>query len=122
LERAKAAATYAVLSAEIPSLQRLIVALRNPLGVLSEYPGTALAPLTLEQIVGDQPLPYQNPPRREAQYAPPVIPVIPIPAALHPATTAGRAGGGAIGEVLPDETEDEDQFLRESAVAGGEWH
>jgi hypothetical protein len=120
LERAKAAATYAVLSAEIPSLQRLIIALKNPLGVMPEFPGAPtygipVAP-TLDQIVGDQPLAYQNPPR-------PKVPVMPVPQELHPANTTmqSRAGGGAIGVEL-EETEDEDQFLKESPVAGGQWH
>jgi hypothetical protein len=139
LERAKAAATYAVLSAEIPSLQRLIVALKNPLGVMPEVapnpyysaPGYAnygaATPPTLEEIVGDQPLMYQNPPRVDIPAQPQPIPVIPVPQALHPANTQAqsRAGGGAIGVPLdPEEgqVEDEDQFLKDSAVAGGAWH
>ena len=117
LERSKAANTYAVLSAEIPSLQRLIVALKNPLGLLPEY-GVSLAP-SLEQIVGDQPLDYANPPRRNLV---PVPPVMPVPQELHPANTVTRGGGGAIGVELPEGAEDEDQFLRESAIAGGNWH
>jgi hypothetical protein len=140
LERAKAAATYAVLSAEIPSLQRLIIALKNPLGVQAEvasnpYSVPAYAnygglptPPTLEQIVGDQPLMYQNPlvPRRDIPAGQP-IPVIPVPQALHPANTQAqsRAGGGAIDVPLEQgdvAEEDEDRFLKESAVAGGAWH
>lgn len=129
LERAEAAAKYAVLSAEIPSLQRLILALRNPLGTLPEYAGVApayagyppVAP-TLEQIVGDMPLAYQNPPRADLP-AQPSFPAIPVPQELHPAHTAGRAGGGAIGVPLADEVEDENTFLNDSAVGGtAGWH
>jgi hypothetical protein len=123
-ERATAAARYAVLSAEIPSLQRLILALQNPLGMVSEYgtPGVMLAP-TLEQIVGDQPILYQNPlPRRTPE---PGMPQVPVPQELHPANTMGRAGGGAIGGMELAE-EDEDQFLKDPAgPAGGPattWH
>lgn len=112
LERAEHAAKYAVLSAEIPSLQRLIVALRNPLGTVPEYGATM--PPTLSQIVGDEPLGYQNPPRRE-------VAAIPVPQQLHPANTQARAGGGAVGVELVD-TEDEDRFLKDSGVAGGNWH
>jgi hypothetical protein len=135
LERAKAAATYAVLSAEIPSLQRLIVALKNPLGVMTEHAyglptgalyGIPATPPTLEQIVGDQPLVYQNPPRMDTPAQPQPFPVIPAPQQLHPANVMGRAGGGAIGVDLPVEGDggegDEDKFLNESAVAGGAWH
>jgi len=113
LERAECAAKYAVLSAEIPSLQRLVVALKNPLGVMPEY-GAAAAP-SLEQIVSDQPLQYANPPR-----IPSALPQVPM---QHPVTTAGRAMGGAIGvELQEDDGEDENKFLRDSPVAGGEWH
>jgi hypothetical protein len=124
LERSKAAATYAVLSAEIPSLQRLIVALRNPLGVAPEY--GAIQPATLEQIVGDQPIAYPNPPRVMPTAALPPAPEFSIPQALHPANTVqqNRGGGGAIDVPLDADAsgEDEDQFLRESAIAGGQWH
>jgi hypothetical protein len=115
LERGKAAATYAVLSAEIPSLQRLIIALKNPLGILPEY-GVATPP-SLEQIVGDQPIAYRNPPSRPP--APELV--TEIPQQLHPANTVGRAGGGAVGVELA-EPEDEDRFLKDSGVAGGQWH
>jgi hypothetical protein len=115
-ERAEAGAKYAVVSAEIPSLQRLIAALRNPLGGVSGY-DPAQAPISLEQIVGDQPLPYANPPRA----VPAPVPAIPVPQQLHPANQQGRAQGGAIGVELAEE-QDEDAFLKGSAVAGGEWH
>jgi hypothetical protein len=125
LERAEAAAKYAVLSAEIPSLQRIIQALRNPAGDpfsqgygVQGYP--AVAPPTLEQIVGGEPIAYQNPPLRRG-IAAEQEPLPPIPQNLHPANVQGRAQGGAIDVVIPD-TEDEDKFLRESGVAGGEWH
>jgi hypothetical protein len=120
-ERAEAAAKYAVLSAEIPSLQQIIMALRNPVFVL---PGqaTAMTAPSLEQIMGDQPLAYQNPPlpRLVPQPAPQVA-TVPVPQQLHPANVSGRAGGGAVGVQL-EEPEDEDRFLKESGVAGGEWH
>jgi hypothetical protein len=126
LERSKAQNTYAVLSAEIPSLQRLIIALRNPLGAAPEYAAPAAA--TLEQIVGDQPVewrerPYSNPYRDRVPAQPEIIPVIPVPQELHPANTIQqtRGGGGAVGVAL-EEPEDEDQFLRESGVSGGQWH
>jgi len=112
MERAEHAAKYAVLSAEIPSLQRLIVALRNPLGAVPDY--SAAPQISLEQIVGDQPLQYANPPR-----VPSALPTVPM---QHPVTTQGRAMGGAIGVELQENIEDEDQFLKGSAVAGGEWH
>jgi hypothetical protein len=120
LERAEAAGKYAVLSAEIPSLQRLIVALRNPLGVMPEY--AAPLPPTLEQIVGDQPLAYQNPPLpRAAPVQQVTVPTIPVPQPLHPANQASRGGGGAIGVELEEE-EDENRFLKDSDAAGGQWH
>jgi len=125
LERSKAAATYAVLSAEIPSLQRLIIALRNPLGVLPEY-GVRSEP-SLEQIVGDQPLQYQNPPRVAYMPSPdvPVVPQIPVPQTLHPANQQTRGGGSAVGVDLAEEDvadeDDENKFLNESALAGGSW-
>jgi hypothetical protein len=120
-ERAEAAAKYAVLSAEIPSLQRIIQALRDPTALVPQqyYTGTTVPfpPPTLEQIIGDQPIAYQNPPARPL----PPVPAIPVPQSLHPANAGnGRGGGGAIGVELA-EPEDEDQFLRESGVAGGEW-
>jgi len=119
LERAEAASRYAVLSAEIPSLQRLIIALKNPLGAVPDY-GLPIGP-SLEQIVGDQPLAYANPPRRTDIPAQ-SVPVIPVPQALHPANTQSRAGGGAIGGVELETDEDEDRHLNESPVSGGAWH
>lgn len=135
-ERAKAAALYAAASAEIPSLMQIINSLKSPLGIQSPQaqsygPQYNYVPApTLEQIVGDQPLQYQNPPRRDIPAMPPEppqIPQIPVPQKLHPVTTMGRAGGGAIGVDLPvagDEggEEDENKFLNESSVAGGAWH
>jgi hypothetical protein len=126
-ERAEAAAKYAAVSAEIPSLMQIINSLKSPLGTVPLDPsrqyqyGYAPAPPTLEQIVGDQPLAYQNPPRTDIPAAPPPFPTIPVPPALHPANATGRAGGGAVGMEL-EETEDEDQFLKESPVSGGVWH
>lgn len=106
-ERAEAGAKYAVLSAEIPSLQRIIAAL--------SHPGfeTAMVPhISLEQIVGDQPLPYMNP----SQPRP-----VPMPAAAHPVTSQSRAMGGAIGVELQEEDND-NKFLETSGVADGQWH
>jgi hypothetical protein len=117
LERSEAAAKYAVLSAEIPSLQQLIVALSNPLGVAAR--AGVLAP-TLEQIVGDQAVAYQNPPRREVVQQ--LVPQIPVPQPLHPANSQGRASGGAVGVDLGEDEDDENKFLTESGVAGGQWH
>jgi hypothetical protein len=116
LERAEAANKYAVLCAEIPSLQRLVIALKNPLGTVPEYSFPA-AP-SLEQIVAGEPLPYQNPPRAAA----PQVPLIPVPQQLHPANQQqNRAVGGAVGLELDDDGND-DQFLDKSGVAGGQWH
>ncbi len=109
------AAQYSAINKQIPALQNLVSVLKNPLGVLPDYPYPA-AP-SVEQIVSDQPLQYRNP-----------LPVRPVPVepppALHPAMTAGRAQGGAVdapGDLAAD-TEDEDQFLRDAQVAGGQWH
>jgi len=116
-ERAEAASKYAVLNAEIPSLQRLILALKNPLGAMPEY-GVPVAP-TIEQIVGGERIAYANPPRRSD------IPAMPVPQQLHPANTAqqSRAGGGAVAVELNEgvEEEDEDKFLNESPMTGGQW-
>jgi hypothetical protein len=123
-ERAEYAAKYAVVSAEIPSLQQIIQALRNPMGAVpqSYYAGTAVpyAPPTLEQIVGDTPLAYQNPPR------PQPVPLPAIPQQLHPANVqakASKGGGGAIAGMDLEAEENEDQYLgEEPTTGGGAWH
>jgi hypothetical protein len=125
-ERAKAAALYATACAEIPSLMQIINSLKNPLGVQPYAPQYGYIPApSLEEIVGDRPLAYQNPPlppRRDIP-APQPVPQMPVPQALHPANTMGRAGGGAVEGVELAE-EDEDQFLNEASgdlrgAAGG---
>jgi hypothetical protein len=119
-ERAEAGAKYAILSAEIPSLQRIIGALRNPMG--AQYEAGIIAAPSLEQIVGDTPLTYQNPaipkPRREPAPTPPLN----LPPAAHPVTSQGRAMGGAVGVELQEEENNENAFLETSGVAGGNWH
>lgn len=109
-ERAEAGAKYAVLSAEIPSLQRIITALGSPLGAQ-----LGLGVPSLEEIVGDQPLSYQNPPLAVQVRTPLVSPK------AHPVTSQGRAMGGAVGVELQEE-ENDNKFLETSGVAGGEWH
>jgi hypothetical protein len=110
-DRQEAANKYAVASATIPSLMRIVSALKNPAGPV---PGEPPA-VSLEQIVGDGPVPYQNPPRA-------AVPAIPVPQQLHPANQQGRAQGGAVGGVDLEEEADENQFLRDSPIASGEWH
>lgn len=117
-ERAFHAYQYNALCAEIPSLADLVKSLRNPLGS-SPMPGVAIPPtVTIEQIVGDQVLGYKNPPILR----PTGVAAIPVPQQLHPVNAVtGRGGGGAVGMQI-EEPEDEDKFLTESGVAGGQWH
>jgi hypothetical protein len=112
-ERARSASVWAVLNAEIPSLQRTIAALRNqqtggapapgyemplPDGTVPGYPASfAPANYDLARVVSDAPVPAQRP------------------------LAASRAGGGAIGINLGD-ADDENQFLDSSSVASGQWH
>jgi len=86
----------AILKARIPSLERTIAALQN------QQNPTAFAPQS-------SPSPWAVP--SQPGFAP-----IPQP---HPHVT--RAQGGAVGVNLADET-DEDAFLKDSAVAEGNWH
>jgi hypothetical protein len=127
-ERARAAATWAVLSAEIPSLQRTIAALQNqqnpsapmqgyeiglPDGSLAGYPPNA-APFeyNLNTVVSGAPVPFVRP-------AP--APVQPQMAPAHP-LAASRVGGGTVDVNLGDPNDDEDKFLNDSSVAAGAWH
>lgn len=114
-DRDEAAAKYAVAIGQIPSLMAIIRAFDNPSA--PDYGYTAPLPPSLEQVMSDQPLAYANPPRS----IPAQPPVMPVPQQLHPANqTASRAQGGAI-DVALDEDEDENKFLNESSVSGGQW-
>lgn len=124
-ERARAASTWAVLNAEIPSLQRTIAALRNqqspgtfqqnydmqlPDGSMMPFqPLAGSAGYDLTQVMTDAPIPFVRP----AAAQPQPVPTRPL--------AASRAGGGAIGVDLANDDE-EDKFLNESGVAGGNWH
>jgi hypothetical protein len=120
-ERAEAGARYAVLNAEIPSLQRIIAALQHPAGYLPGYESSNIVPnFTLEQIVGDQPLGYQNPPPPQ-QVPARAAPLSFLPPDVHPANVQSRAMGGAIGIEIPVD-DNENAFLEGSGVAGGDWH
>jgi hypothetical protein len=126
-ERARAASTWAVLNAEIPSLQRTIAALRNqqnpnvamqdyamqmPDGSMTGYQSN-VGPVgyNLASVVSDAVIPFAQTPQPAAQ---------PQAAVLRP-LAASRVGGGAVGVNLADD-DDEDKFLNESGVAGGQWH
>jgi len=117
-ERARAASTWAVLNAEIPSLQGTIAALRNQQnpGTQPSYaqtlpdgslPGTVTGVTagmgyTLAQVVSDAPVPASATPRGLA---------------------ASRVQGGAIGGTdLRENDENEDVFLTETVTGGGQWH
>ena len=132
---AEATQEYAVVSAqltllqfEIPALQRTIQVLRqqqNPTGGAGVMPyvqpfspqiPSIPQPPTMEQILADAPLQagYQPPP---FQTAPQPVAIAPPPASVVPRV----AGGGAMGIELPATGEDDDQHLRDSGVAGGQW-
>lgn len=117
-ERARAAATWAVLNAEIPSLQRTIAALRNqqnpdafvqnyqmplPDGSTGNYTSNANY---MAQVVSDAPMP----------------PTAPPPGVSPRALAATRARGGAVDVELEESADDEDKFLNASGMAGGNWH
>ncbi len=91
----------ALLRARIPTLVQTIRALKNtqaPAALdLSLAPAAALGPVSLVDGMPDMPSP-----------------------APHPRVS--RAQGGAVAVDLANENEDEDQFLRNSVVAAGEWH
>jgi hypothetical protein len=118
-ERARAAATWAVLNAEIPSLQRTIAALRNqqnpntsPQGYEMTLPdGSGYQPNAsygLPQVISDAPVPLVAPQQAAAASA--------------RALAASRVGGGAVESDLGDASDDEDKFLNASGMAGGNWH
>jgi hypothetical protein len=114
-ERARAASTWAVLNAEIPSLQRTIAALRNqqnpntPMqGYEAQLPDgsgyQSNAGYDLTRVVSDAPVPFVAPQQAARTLA------------------ASRVGGGAVETVLDDALDDEDKFLNASGMAGGNWH
>jgi len=114
-ERARAASTWAVLNAEIPSLQRTIAALRNQQNPNAQMQGyepqlpdgsgyQSNANYDLTRVVSDAPVPF----------------VAPQQAART--LVASRVGGGAVETVLDDAGDDEDKFLNASGMAGGNWH
>lgn len=129
-ERACAASTWAVLNAEIPSLQRTIAALRNqqnPAAPIQGYEMTlpdgsftganiASPGYTLNNVLSDAPVPFVRPAPTRIQAQPPVA-ASPRPLAVS------RATGGAVDVNLEDDPADEeDKFLNDSSVAGGTWH
>ena len=113
-ERARAASTWAVLNAEIPSLQRTIAALRN-----QQNPANA-EPSYEQQLPDGSRAGVPSPAGTPNYDLAAVVSDAPVPA-LHP-LRASRAAGGAIGVDLADEGDDEDRFLRDSSVAAGQWH
>ena len=135
-ERARAASTWAVLNAEIPSLQRTIAALRNqqnpsapiqgyeiglPDGSLASYaPNAAPFEYNLNSVVSDAPVPFVRPAPAPVQAQTPPQPQ--MAPALRP-LAASRVGGGAVDVNLGDPNDsDEDKFLNDSSVAAGTWH
>ena len=111
-ERAKAANLWAVLNAEIPSLQQTIAALRNQQTAIASLSDNLPNRLEANQpdlaaIVSDSPLPA-------------VIQPNSIQNVIHP-PRASRARGAAVSANLGD-NEDENKFLNDSDVASGEWH
>ena len=129
-EQSEAAAKYHMCGAEIAGLQNTIYALRNWQRTLSipGMPGMppqvnavpALDPrqVSMPQIMADIPLPVAPPPQEPRQ--PNQVPKVELP------FIPGRAGGGALGpedlggQPLADDP-DEDEHLRSSAMAGGQW-
>ena len=100
-ERAYHANMWAARNAEIPSLVQIITALKssqNPAGI------------------GPSPAAYSDVAPWDAN---PQGVLAPTPAQQIAAT---RVRGGAVGIDLGDPDEDEDRFLKESGLPGGEWH
>ena len=130
-ERARAAATWAVLNAEIPSLQRTIGALRNqqnppafPQGYETALPdgsmsGAPQAGYTLDSVLSDAAVPFARPVPSPLRIQ---MPPQPSMAAAPRPPAAARVGGGAVGVNLGDGGEDDDKFLNDSGVASGTWH
>lgn len=105
-ERARAASLWAVLEAEIPSLQRTIAALKNQ---QNPNGATSANQTDLATIISDRSIPTPSP----AQPNPTATSTRPL--------QASRARGAAVDVNLGD-TEDENKFLDGSDVAEGEWH
>jgi hypothetical protein len=105
-ERAKAANLWAVLSAEIPSLQQTIAALKN-----QQNPNVATSTnqADLATMISG----------RSASASSPAQPN-PIATSTRP-LQASRARGAAV-DVNLEGDDDENKFLDGSDVAAGEWH
>ena len=137
-EQAEAASRYAVLGAEISYLQATVVALRNQQRamVMPQFMTAPPAPPTppgypqprnvpMETIMSDQPIPAAvRAPQEQAvlvpaavQAGPPTSIQVPVPELPY---VPGRAGGGALGMNV-DSDPDEDEHLKSSAMAGGQW-
>ena len=136
--QAEAASRYAVLGAEISYLQATVVALRNQQRamVMPQFMTAPPAPPTppgypqprnvpMETIMSDQPIPAAvRAPQEQAvlvpaavQAGPPTSIQVPVPELPY---VPGRAGGGALGMNV-DSDPDEDEHLKSSAMAGGQW-
>ena len=114
-ERARAASTWAVLNAEIPSLQRTIAALRN-----QQNPDAPQVAYPM-QLPDGSPVTYALNSGPSAYDLNTVLSDAPAPALSPRPLAASRAGGGAMNINLGDDDE-EDKFLNDSNVAGGQWH
>ena len=126
-EHADHSAKLALLNMRIPALQRTIAVLRqqqNPGSGMVPYqpysPGIPQPP-TMDQIMSDAPLQGGYVPQQPVyQPAPPQNGPQPIPGLATAPVVPRIAGGGAMDVQLPD-PDDDDQHLRESGVAGGNW-
>jgi hypothetical protein len=122
-DHAEYSGKLALLNMRIPALQRTIAVLRqqqNPSSVapyMQPYTPQIPAipqPPTMEQIMSDVPI--------QPGYQPPQMPVQPVAPGLTTAPVVKLAGGSAMGVELTGTGDDEDdQHLRESGVAGGQW-
>jgi len=133
-ERTLYASKWAMVNAEIPSLQQTIVALRRqqnpappidmPGAMYAQHGGGVQTPQVLpanygmDQILSDAPLPFAPPqPGQgiEPEFSQPTLP------------PQSRAMGGAIagldlgGDEPAAQQEDEDVFLKDSGQSGGSW-
>jgi hypothetical protein len=104
-ERAYYANMWAARNAEIPSLVQIIAALKN-----SRNPSLVATASPEAPVIG---APWAN----EAQQA--YAGAGPTPAQQ---LAASRVRGGAVAVDLGTSEDDEDRFLRESGLPGGEWH